>query len=77
MPAFIGAEGFGEDASGGRGGTTIQVTNLNDSGAGSFREAVTTVGARIVVFRVGGIIELSSNIDITNGLLTISGQLVR
>lgn len=52
IPAFPGAEGFGANAVGGRGGSVYTVTNLNDSGAGSLRDAV-SVSNRIVVFAVG------------------------
>jgi hypothetical protein len=72
--AFPGAEGFGKNTTGGRGGKVIFVTNLNDAGAGSFREAVMTSGKRIVLFKVSGNIELKSRINITNGDLTIAGQ---
>ena len=37
--AFPGAEGFGKYATGGRGGVIFRVTQLGDSGVGSFREA--------------------------------------
>jgi hypothetical protein len=74
LPAFPGAEGFGANALGGRGGDVIKVTNLDDSGPGSFREAVMTSGPRIVVFEVSGIIELSSDLRITSPFLTIAGE---
>ena len=74
LPAFPGAEGLGSATIGGRGGQIIEVTNLNDNGPGSFREAVETAGPRIVIFRTGGIIQLESSIEITEPLITIAGQ---
>jgi len=72
--AFPGAEGFGRNATGGRGGKIIFVTNLNDSGTGSFRTAVQSSGPRIVIFKVSGNIELKTPINITTNDLTIVGQ---
>ncbi len=74
IPAFPGAEGFGAYTPGGRGGKVYEVTNLNDSGPGSLREAVGAEGPRIVVFRVSGNIELESKIAIRNPYITIAGQ---
>ncbi len=72
--AFPGAEGFGGYSKGGRGGKVIYVTNLNDSGPGSFRAACNTKGPRIVIFRVGGIIALKSELKVVEPFMTIAGQ---
>jgi hypothetical protein len=74
-PAFPGAVGWAAETPGGRGGQIIRVTNLNADGPGSFKSAVEAKGARIVVFEVGGVIDLGrASLAITEPFLTIAGQ---
>ena len=71
-PAFPGAEGHGRYVTGGRGGKIVHVTNLNDSGTGSFREAVKSDN-KIIVFDVAGVIALKSDLKFADNI-TILGQ---
>lgn len=73
LPAFPGAEGFGKYAAGGRSGTVYFVTNTNDSGAGSFRDAC-SVSGRTIIFKVGGIINYSGSRFAPKPNITIAGQ---
>jgi pectate lyase len=73
--AFPGAMGAAATTPGGRGGEVIRVTTLAPSGPGSLVEAVRKAGPRIVVFEVGGTIDLGENVlRITEPFLTIAGQ---
>ena len=70
--AFPGAEGFGALATGGRGGAVVHVTNLNDTGPGAFRDAVSQPN-RTIIFDVGGTIMLKSPLSIESNI-TVAGQ---
>ena len=76
--AFDGAEGYGRFARGGRGGIVVKVTNLNDSGNGSLRDAVENPiydgMPRTIIFDVAGRIELSSRLSVNKPYITIAGQ---
>lgn len=73
--AFPGAMGWAAATPGGRGGQIIKVTTLNADGPGSFLEALNAKGPRIIVFEVGGVIDLDKrNVRVTEPYLTIAGQ---
>lgn len=73
--AFPGAEGWAAATPGGRGGKIIRVTTLAPEGPGSFREAVDAKGPRIIVFEVGGVIDLGAKtLTIREPFVTIAGQ---
>jgi pectate lyase len=73
-PAFPGAEGGGAESVGGRGGTVMEVTTLNDTGSGSLRACLEASGPRTCVFRVSGLITGRSRMQIQNPYITIAGQ---
>jgi len=76
--AFPGAEGFGRLASGGRGGDVYEVTNLEDSGAGSLRQGLASAkGPRTIVFRISGTIQLKKKLVLDRSNMTIAGQTAR
>src|SRR5712671_2835822 len=74
VPAFPGAEGGGKFSFGGRGGKVFVVTNLDDGGPGSFREAVESAGPRTIVFNVAGIIHLKQPLHLLAPYITIDGH---
>ncbi|MBK7774661.1 MAG: hypothetical protein IPI43_11080 [Sandaracinaceae bacterium] len=72
LRAFPSAEGFGADATGGRGGQVIHVTNLNAGGAGSLQAAINVAGPRMIVFDVSG--HIPDVIVAEHGDFTLAGQ---
>ncbi len=75
MTAFPGAQGWAAVTPGGRGGRIVRVTTLAADGPGSLKAALEAKGPRIVVFEVGGVIDLGrTTLTITEPYLTIAGQ---
>lgn len=72
--APAGGAGYGAGSVGGNGGRIIQVTTLADSGSGSLRAALEATGPRIVVFKVGGTIALSSDLKVDDPFVTVAGE---
>lgn len=72
--AFPGAQGFGSDTIGGRGGQVIAVTSTTDSGPGSLRAAIETSGPRYIIFQTGGLIDLASDITVREPFVTLACQ---
>ena len=74
LPVFPGAEGFGTRTIAGRGGKVIEVTSLADNGLGTLRAALNEPHPRIIVFRVSGVIELKSELQILSPFVSLAGQ---
>ena len=73
--AFPGAVGWAATTPGGRGGRIIRVTTLAADGAGSLKAAIEAKGPRIIVFEVGGVIDMGrQTLKITEPFVTIAGQ---
>ncbi|MEL6194989.1 MAG: malectin, partial [Bacteroidota bacterium] len=74
VPIIPGYTSFAMDSKGGRGGKVIKVTNLKDSGSGSLRACIESDGARVCAFETSGVINLKSELKISNPYITIAGQ---
>lgn len=75
ISAFPGAEGYGRYALGGRGGKVVYVTNMEDEGPGSFRDAVENhTGPRTILFAVSGLITLTDRLVIKDDYITVAGH---
>jgi pectate lyase len=74
LPSFPGAQGSGAASVGGRGGVVIEVTNTNDSGAGSLRNCLEATGPRTCIFRVAGLFSTNSEIIVNSPFLTVAGE---
>lgn len=67
--------GFGMDTPAGAGGRVLKVTSLSSAGDGSLRWALEQEGPRIIVFEVGGVIDLEGrSLNIAEPYVTVAGQ---
>jgi hypothetical protein len=74
-PAFPGAVGWAAETPGGRGGDVVRVTTLAADGPGSLRAALGQAGPRIIVFEIGGVIDLEQNtLVLDSPYVTVAGQ---
>lgn len=75
LAAFPGAQGWAASTPGGRGGEILKVTTLAAEGPGSLRAALEAAGPRIVVFEVGGVVDLGGQVlRIAEPFVTVAGQ---
>lgn len=74
LAAFPGAMGGGTLTQGGRGGQIIEITNTNDSGAGSYRACATANGPRMCICRTGGVVPIRSDVTVSSPYLTLDLQ---
>ena len=75
IKAFPGAYGAGAYTTGGAEGKVLVVNSLKDDGSeGTLRWAINQTGKRTIVFSIGGLIQLESELDVRNGDVTIAGQ---
>ena len=72
---WMGPLGPASTTVGGKGGQIVKVTNLDSAGPGSLREALQAEGPKIIVFEVGGVIDLNGdNLHVATSNITIAGQ---
>ena len=75
LPAFPGAQGWAAGTPGGRGGQIVRVTTLAPGGLGSLAAALQVTGPKIIVFEVGGVIDLmGARYMVQQPFVTIAGQ---
>lgn len=78
QPVVPGAAGFGMDTRAAYGAgippTIFKVTNLQDSGRESLREALEANVPRVVLFEISGTIALQSALVIASPYVTVAGQ---
>ncbi|MEM7509686.1 MAG: DUF5060 domain-containing protein, partial [Bacteroidota bacterium] len=74
IPVIPGACGFGINTPAGRGGIIYKINSLEDSGEGTLRECIEAEGPRVCLFETSGVIQLNTELKISNPNITIAGQ---